>query len=535
MDIACRAALVLAAAMGVASCLAADGPTPASPVRDAMIDRVIVRSYGAIADRYITPIADFGPLSDEAIKSVVAMDGQLHVQERDGQLQLFQGDKLLVQRAVPADRRDAAAWGEATAAILRTAMDSSPQLRATGRERVLKTALDGAMRKLDRNSRYSDPTDARDNRFGRDGDGGIGITVESENEQTVVRAVQAGAPAAESGVRIGDRIVSVDERRVAGRSMREVVRALRGRVGTTVSMAVFRPDEGREIRFSLRRSYIIPTTVTYERRGDVAHVRLTGFNKTTPDALKAALEKAQAEIGPELAGIILDMRDNPGGLLDRTIATAGLLLEGGTVVTTEGRHNDSRMTFRASGGLVLPQAPMVALINGRSASAAEILGAALQDRGRAVLVGSTSYGKGTVQTVVPLPNEGELTLTWSRMLSPSGYAWAEIGVVPTVCTAKFGDGQSLSVELDARAQEMRRVMARWQSVRDATPDRVAAMRALCPPLDQSPAKDLDLAERILRDRTLYARALGYASGTVAMRHWDSGTAGDPAISQHPAP
>jgi carboxyl-terminal processing protease len=535
MDIACRAALVLAAAMGVASCLAADGPTPASPVRDAMIDRVIVRSYGAIADRYITPIADFGPLSDEAIKSVVAIDSQLHVQERDGAVQLFQGDKLLTQRALPPDRRDAAAWGELTAAILRAAMESSPQLRTAGRDRILRTALDGTMRKLDRNSRYSDPLDARDNRFSRDGDGGIGITVESENDQTVVRAVQSGAPAAESGIRIGDRIVSVDERRVAGRSMREVVRALRGRVGSTVSMGVFRPDEGRELSFNLRRAYIIPTTVTYERRGDIAHIKLTGFNKGTPEALKAAMEKAQTEIGAELAGIILDMRDNPGGLLDRTITTAGLLLESGTVLTTEGRHSDSRMTFRASGDAVLPRVPMVAVINGRSASAAEILGAALQDRGRAVLVGSTSYGKGTVQTVVPLPNEGELTLTWSRMVSPSGYAWAEIGVVPTVCTAKFGDRQALAVELDVRAQEMRRIMAQWQSVRDPTPARVAAMRAICPPLDQTPSKDLDLAERILHDRTLYARALGYAAGTVALRHWDSGSAGDSAISQHTTP
>ncbi|HJQ59648.1 MAG TPA: S41 family peptidase, partial [Vineibacter sp.] len=389
MDIACRAALVLAAAMGVASCLAADGPTPASPIRDAMVDRVLVRSYGAIADRYITPVQDFAPLSEEAIRSVAAIDSQLSVQERDGALLLFNGDKLVAQRPRPADGRDGPAWGEATATMVRAAMETSASLRAAGRDRVLRAALDGTLRKLDRNSRYSDPLEARDNRFSRDGDGGIGITVESENDQTVVRAVQTGAPASDSGVRVGDRIVSVDDRRVAGRSMRDVVRALRGRVGTSVTMGVFRPDEGRELSFNIRRAYIIPTTVTYERRGDIAHIKLTGFNKSTPESLKAALEKAQTEIGAELAGIILDMRDNPGGLLDRTITAAGMLLDGGTVLTTEGRHSDSRMTFRASGGVLLPRVPMVALVNGRSASAAEILGAALQDRGRAVLVGST--------------------------------------------------------------------------------------------------------------------------------------------------
>ncbi len=517
MDVARRAAMVLVAAMGVASCLAADGPTPPSPFRDSSVERVLVRGYGAIADRYINAIPDFGPLSAEAIKGVSALDSQLRVEERDGSLVLFLGDRIVAQRPAPTERNDGPAWGEATAGLLKAALDASPPLRAAGRDRVLRAALDGTTRKLDRNSRYSDPSESRDNRFNREGDGGIGVTVETENDQTVVRAVQHGAPAEEAGIRVGDRIVSVDGRRVNDKSMREIVRTLRGRVGTSVSMAVFRPSEGREITVSIRRAYIIPSTVTYERRGDVAHIKLTGFNKGTPEALKAAMDKAAAEIGPGMRGIILDMRDNPGGLLDRAITTAGLLLDSGTVLTTEGRHPDSRMTFRSSGNALLPRVPMVAVMNGRSASAAEILAAALQDRGRAVVVGSTSYGKGTVQTVVPLPNDGELTLTWSRMLAPSGYAWAEIGVLPTVCTAKFGDAGALGSELENRAQEVRRTMADWHAVRDPTPERVSALRSLCPPSDLSPEKDIALAERVLRDQGLYARAIGYASGAIAER------------------
>jgi carboxyl-terminal processing protease len=282
-------------------------------------------------------------------------------------------------------------------------------------------------------------------------------------------------------------------------------------------MGVFRPSESREIVFSMRRAYVIPTTVTYERRGDIAHIRLSGFNKSTPEALKASMEKAAAEIGPAMTGLVLDMRDNPGGLLDRAIATAGLLLDGGVVLTTEGRHPDSRITFRSSGPGFLPRVPMVVVINGRSASAAEILAAALQDRGRAVVVGSTSYGKGTVQTVVPLPNEGELTLTWSRMRAPSGYAWAEIGVLPTVCTAKFGDTSTLATELESRAQEVRRALSDWHAVRDPTPEQVATLRSLCPPQDRSTARDVEFAERVLRDQTLYARAIGYGTGAIAQR------------------
>lgn len=513
-----RAALVLVAAMGVASCLAADdAPAPTATLRDSSIERVLVRSYAAIADRYITAIKDYGPLTAEAIKSVSALDSQIRLEERDGALVLFQGDRIVAQRPVPAERDDGPAWGETTALLLRSAMDASQPLRAAGRDRVLRAALDGTTRKLDRNSRYSDPAESRDNRFNREGDGGIGVTVEAENDQTVVRMVQIGAPAEAAGVRAGDRIVAVDGHRVTGKPMREIVRLLRGRVGSTVAMGVFRPDENREIVLDIRRAYIIPTTVTYERRGDIALVKLTGFNKGTPEALKAALEKAAAEIGPTMAGVILDMRDNPGGLLDRSITTAGLLLDSGTVLTTEGRHPDSRMTFRSGSGALMPRVPMVAVMNGRSASAAEILAAALQDRGRAVVVGSTSYGKGTVQTVVPLPNDGELTLTWSRMLAPSGYAWAEIGVLPTVCTAKFSHSGTLAGELEHRAQEVRRTMAEWHMVRDPTPERVSALRALCPPSDQAPAKDIELAERILHDHTLYARAIGYASSAIAER------------------
>jgi carboxyl-terminal processing protease len=513
-----RAAIVLAAAMGVASCLAADDPaTSAAPLRDTSIERVIVRSYGAIADRYINDIADYGPLSVEALRGVSNLDSQLRIEERAGALVLYHGNRVVAQRAVPADRGDGPAWGALTAALVHAAMESSSALREAGRNRVLRAALDGTTRKLDRNSRYSDPVESRDNRFNREGDGGIGVTVEAENDQTVVRAVQDGTPAAASGVRVGDRIVSVDSRRVIGQPMREIVRELRGRVGTTVAMGVFRPSESRELVFSIRRAYVIPGTVTYERRGDIAYVRLTGFNKGTPEALKSALDKAAAEIGPGMAGIILDMRDNPGGLLDRAITTAGLLLDSGVILTTEGRHPDSRMTFRSHGNALLAHVPMVAVMNGRSASAAEILAAALQDRGRAVVVGSTSYGKGTVQTVVPLPNDGELTLTWSRMLAPSGYAWAEIGVLPTVCTAKFSDAGVLPAEMQRRAEEVRRTLADWHAVRDPTPERVTALRSLCPPLDQSPAKDIELAERVLRDRMLYARAIGYGVSAIAER------------------
>ena len=185
----------------------------------------------------------------------------------------------------------------------------------------------------------------------------------------------------------------------------------------------------------MRRGRIIPTTVSYERQGNVALIHLTGFNSATTETLVQALDKARSEIGRDLAGIILDMRSNRGGLLDQAQSVSEVFIGDGVIFSTQGRHPDSQRTYK-SGSRKTAELPIVVLVNGNSASAAEIVAAALQDRGRAAIVGTTSYGKGTVQTVVRLPNEGELVLTWSRLLAPSGYTWNELGVMPNICTAK---------------------------------------------------------------------------------------------------
>lgn len=514
-----RTVAILIAAAGVASCLSADGTVQspiASPGRDVSAARVMLASYRAIADRYIEE-RDFRLLTVETVRGAAALDPQLRLDDLGATLRLSAGDRVLLDRAVPAAGNDARAWAEVVAEMVELLTEATPLLKDAKRDRVVKAALDATAKQLDKNSRYSDPQEARDNRFNREGAGGIGVTVQAEDDSTVVTAVQDGAPAAQAGIKPGDRIVGIDSGRVAGKPMREVVRALRGRVGEPVSVVVFRPSAGAELSFAIRRQLIIPTTVTLERRGDIALIKLTGFNSGTTETLRNTLQKLRAEPPGGLAGIILDMRGNPGGLLDQAISVAELLLDNGLLLTTDGRHPDSRQTFRSGNGALLEGVPIVAIMNGRSASAAEIVGAALQDRGRAILVGSASYGKGTVQTVVRLPNEGELTLTWSRMHAPSGYAWHELGVLPTVCTSRFGGPDTLSGELDARAQAVRSTLVEWHATRKLPAERISRLRATCPPVDDMPGKDLELAERLLRDRQLYARALNYAAGAIAER------------------
>ncbi len=172
------------------------------------------------------------------------------------------------------------------------------------------------------------------------------------------------------------------------------------------------------------------------------------FNQNTTQQLVEDLEAVKREMGPQLRGIVLDLRGDPGGLLDQAVSLADVFIAKGPIVATIGRNPASRQFFEASGDSIAPRIPIVVLVNGGSASASEIVAAALQDAGRAVVVGTASYGKGTVQTVLRLPNNGELTLTWAQLVAPAGYLLNAHGVVPTVCTSDLGDdGQAMQIAL----------------------------------------------------------------------------------------
>jgi carboxyl-terminal processing protease len=369
----------------------------------------------------------------------------------------------VVARPTPDDPADGRAWGGMLAELFAASVDASPVLRQTERGVLIKGAMTATTKQLDKNSRYADPEEAKDNRFQRDGGGGIGITVERTDEKKVLlRAVQDGSPAAKGGLMVGDQIVAIDGEVMIEASLADIVHKLRGAVGAPVTMTILRPAQGHELVLAMKRGRIIPTTVTYQRQGNVALIHLSGFNGATTETLISALERARSEIGRDLSGIILDMRSNRGGLLDQAQSVAEAFIGDGVIFSTQGRHPDSQRTYR-SGSRKTAELPIVVLVNGNSASASEIVAAALQDRGRAAIVGTTSYGKGTVQTVVRLPNEGELVLTWSRLLAPSGYTWNELGVMPNICTAKVGDVDKLGPDA---VDSNRALLQRWHAERN---------------------------------------------------------------------
>jgi carboxyl-terminal processing protease len=236
--------------------------------------------------------------------------------------------------------------------------------------------------------------------------------------------------------------------------------------------------------------------------------QVASFNQNTAQRIVESLREVSREMGPRLRGIVLDLRSNPGGLLDQAVSVSDVFIAKGPIVSTIGRNPASRQFFEASGDSVAPRVPIVVLINGGSASSSEIVAAALQDVGRAVVVGSSSYGKGTVQTVLRLPNDGELTLTWAQLVTPSGYLLNEHGVVPTLCTSDLGDdSHSLQIALQRAAALSSTSPASPRPRASLDESSWSQLRRSCPARRGDHKIDIAVAKRLLSDPVLYSQAV----------------------------
>jgi carboxyl-terminal processing protease len=384
----------------------------------------------------------------------------------------------------------------------------SPNVAALPEDQIEKTLFDGITAALDRFSRYSSPDVARDQRAARDGFGGIGVTLDTSNEEFRITAVTARGPAERAGIKPDDRLVAVDKVPTAGRSHSDVVHALRGPILSSVEVTVNRPGTAHNRSYRLQRELVILPTVKVSRDGGIAVFQVASFNQNTTQQIVEALDNLKREMGPGLRGIVLDLRSNPGGLLDQAVSLSDVFIPNGPIVSTVGRHPASRQFFEASGDSVAPQIPVVVLINGGSASSSEIVAAALQDVGRAVVIGSASYGKGTVQTVLRLPNDGELTLTWAQLVSPSGYMLHEHGVVPTLCTSDLGDDDGAVQIAVQRAAVSSPTSATAARIRASLDDNAwSQLRRSCPARSGEHEIDVKVAKRLLADPVLYSQAI----------------------------
>ncbi len=300
---------------------------------------------------------------------------------------------------------------------------------------LIEAAINGMLTSLDPHSSYLSPQDAADMRVQTRGEfGGLGIEVTQEDGFVKVVSPIDGTPADNAGVEAGDFITHVDGESVLGLTLDEAVDKMRGPVGSEIVITVVREGEAEPFELSIIRDTITLTAVRARTEQQTVVLRVTTFNDQTFDNLADGLtEEFEAAGGAEnVSGVVLDLRNNPGGLLTQAIKVSDAFLEEGEIVSTRGRDPQDGERFNASAGDLIDGKPMVVLINGGSASASEIVAGALQDHRRAVVVGTKSFGKGSVQTVMPLRGDGAMRLTTSRYYTPSGRSIQALGVSPDI-------------------------------------------------------------------------------------------------------
>ncbi|MBL6932354.1 MAG: PDZ domain-containing protein [Rhodospirillales bacterium] len=480
---------------------------------------VFAAGYGSIYERYIelTTPAQF---TIEGLHGLASIDPAITIDATEDEV-ILKIDNVIVARFDTPDATDSDGWAELTVNVSAKGRQGSSELRKATAEKIYEAVFDGILSNLDIYSRYAGAIEAKKNRAKRDGFGGIGVRFKIVNNLPLITFVMPQTPAQDAGLKMGDRITHAGKDSLSGLLQRQVTERLRGPLHSKVVLTILRKGENAPLLMEIERAHIVPDTVSYGHQNGIVFLKISNFNQRTARNTLNKLKKARSELGDSVKGIVLDMRGNPGGLLKQAIKVADLFLAQGRVSETRGRHPDSLQFYDAGGRDMAYGRPVVVLIDGKSASAAEVAAAALQDRGRAVVIGTSSFGKGTVQTVVRLPNEGEITLTWSRLIAPSGYIMHGLGVFPTICTSGI-DGNSMNQDqVIAKALRERikttAVMEAWRRTSFQEKQRRQELRAFCSPERRDKKLDSNVAETVLNNKALYARTLNLSASAAAAR------------------
>jgi carboxyl-terminal processing protease len=313
-------------------------------------------------------------------------------------------------------------------------------------DEVIDSAINGMLQSLDPYSSYMSPEAFQNmNRDTKGEFGGLGIEITMEAGLVKIITPIEGTPADKAGVLAGDYIVKINGKQVKGMTLLDAVKLMRGKVGTSINITVRRPEIEDEIKFKITRAIIKIREVSAEIKSNIGYIRLRAFNEQSHNQLIKQLNKI---INNKLDGYILDLRNNPGGLLSQAIKITETFLDGGEIVSTKGRDKNDIRIFNAKKGDKINKKPLIILINQGSASASEIVSGALKDHKRAILVGEKSFGKGSVQSIIRLKNRGGLRLTTAKYYLPSGVSIHEKGVEPDITVKRNKDDFKINTKTD---------------------------------------------------------------------------------------
>jgi carboxyl-terminal processing protease len=307
---------------------------------------------------------------------------------------------------------------------------------------LIDNALNGMLTGLDPHSSYMDAKQYRDMQITTKGEfGGLGLEVTSDNGLVKVISPIDDTPAARAGMKAGDLILSLDGKSVEGLSLNDAVDRMRGPPGSTITLNIKREHIDKPIDVTMTREVIHIQVVKSALYGDVGYIRMSSFNEESDPKLREAIAKLKDKSHGALKGLVFDLRNDPGGLLDQAVDVCEDFIPDGEIVSTRARHAEDSQRWDAKGTDLIDGLPMVVLINGGSASASEIVAGALQDHRRALIVGTRSFGKGSVQTVIPMGNDGAIRLTTARYYTPSGRSIQGLGIAPDVPVQETRDDE----------------------------------------------------------------------------------------------
>ncbi len=425
-------------------------------------------------------------------------------------VRLFVIGAALVLALVNSPRADEGDSSAETYRLLNLFGDVFERVRAdyveeTTDEELIEAAISGMLSSLDPHSGYLNADSYREMQVQTRGEfGGLGIEVTMENGLVKVVSPIDDTPAYRAGLEPGDLISHLDGEQVMGLTLAEAVEKMRGRVGTSIQLTVRR--EGREpFDVTITRAVIKIQAVRSRLEGDVGYVRISSFSEQADQGLRQAIQDLKEQADGNLQGIVLDLRNNPGGLLSQAVAVADSFLDKGEIVSTKARRAEETQRYNAKAGDVAEGLPVVVLINSGSASASEIVAGALQDHGRALVLGTKSFGKGSVQTIMPMYQHGAIRLTTARYYTPSGRSIQAMGIEPDIAV------EPARIETLARARERREADLR-RALRNGDEDAGDADSVAPPEADAEPDADEEAEAPAERQDYQLLRALDLIRG-----------------------
>ncbi len=481
---------------------------PSSAFDAASAAQVWSAALAYIAPRALAPLG-ISQMTLWGLNGLAALDPNLNVALQNGQLRLYGPDSLLLAVPAPANPSDAAAWGLAAAHIAAAAYAASPALQTAGTQGIISNFFDELFNHFDPYSRYEPPSQAAQDQLMILGPGGTGLSLAAHSGHVVVAAVAADSPAEYAGIAPGSVLLAVGGQTVWPAELNRLNDEMSGLAGSTITLTLADPQDGETQSLTLTRGFIPPQTVFTlpDLAPGIAGLRISSFNKGTADQFTAALSALMNRPSPPVS-LVLDLRGNRGGVLRQAVLVADSLLNGGEIAKAQGRDPDATQIFSAEGADLTNGARLLVLVDGQTASAAEILAAALADNGRAVVLGSETLGKGLVQTVTSLPDGGELFVTWSLVLAPRGWPLQTAGVMPQICSSLGAPALETQMAALATGHDLLApVLAQARALRAPAPvDDVLQIRDHCPAAIGTNL-DLTAAAWVLDNNMAYQSAL----------------------------